>query len=185
MSTLPAHPAHRSCRSPRAVAAHLDVRCACCSAPPCCAADARLGSACHDCCRRRCHRDDESLRRRAGQAAQGVSQLWRECCGRRARRWPGSLCPPTPSPKSNPSLGAKTLAVPFAYAVARTTDGQSVVVAGTDFEQARQLNHWWSVTAWPDGASRGKRWSACAQLAVVSSVAGQPFDLTSKARPSI
>ena len=37
-------------------------------------------------------------------------------------------------------LGAKTLAVPFAYAVARTKDGQSVVVVGTDFARARQLN---------------------------------------------
>src|SRR5271165_710643 len=34
------------------------------------------------------------------------------------------------------TLGAKTLAVPFAYAVARTSDGQSVVVAGTDFTRA-------------------------------------------------
>src|SRR5208337_3899651 len=39
--------------------------------------------------------------------------------------------------------GAKTLAVPFSYAVARTGDGQSVVVVGTDFARARQLNHWW------------------------------------------
>jgi putative ABC transport system permease protein len=47
-------------------------------------------------------------------------------------------------------LGPKTLAVPFAYAVARTRDGQSVVVAGTDFTRARQLNHWWKVSHWPD-----------------------------------
>jgi len=46
-------------------------------------------------------------------------------------------------------LGAKTLAVPFAYAVARTKDGQSVVVVGTDFVRARQLNHWWNVSRWP------------------------------------
>src|SRR5271170_3494757 len=37
-------------------------------------------------------------------------------------------------------LGPKTLAVPFSYAVARTRDGQSVVVVGTDFTRARQLN---------------------------------------------
>jgi putative ABC transport system permease protein len=43
-------------------------------------------------------------------------------------------------------LGAKTLAVPFSYAVARTHDGQSVVVVGTDFAQ---LNHWWNVNHWP------------------------------------
>jgi putative ABC transport system permease protein len=46
-------------------------------------------------------------------------------------------------------LGAKTLAVPFSYAVARTHDGQSVVVVGTDFARARQLNHWWNVNHWP------------------------------------
>ena len=47
-------------------------------------------------------------------------------------------------------LGAKTLAVPFSYAVARTNDGQSVVVVGTDFARARQLNRWWKVSRWPD-----------------------------------
>jgi len=46
-------------------------------------------------------------------------------------------------------LGAKTLAVPFSYAVARTQDGQSVVVVGTDFARARELNHWWKVNHWP------------------------------------
>jgi putative ABC transport system permease protein len=46
-------------------------------------------------------------------------------------------------------LGSKTLAVPFSYAVARTKDGQSVVVVGTDFTRARQLNHWWKVSHWP------------------------------------
>jgi putative ABC transport system permease protein len=48
-------------------------------------------------------------------------------------------------------LGAKTLAVPFSYAVARTKDGRSVVVVGTDFARARQLNPWWKVSRWPDG----------------------------------
>src|SRR6202050_806815 len=47
-------------------------------------------------------------------------------------------------------LGAKALAVPFSYAVARTGDGQSVVVVGTDFTRARQLNHWWKVSHWPE-----------------------------------
>jgi putative ABC transport system permease protein len=48
------------------------------------------------------------------------------------------------------ALGPKTLAVPFSYAVARTKNGQSVVVVGTNFTRARQLNHWWNVTHWPD-----------------------------------
>jgi putative ABC transport system permease protein len=46
-------------------------------------------------------------------------------------------------------LGPKTLAVPFSYVVARTKDGQSVVVVGTDFSRARELNHWWKVSHWP------------------------------------
>jgi putative ABC transport system permease protein len=48
-----------------------------------------------------------------------------------------------------PDVGKKTLAVPFAYAVARTIDGRSVVVVGTDFTRAHQLNHWWNVNHWP------------------------------------
>ena len=47
-------------------------------------------------------------------------------------------------------LGGGGIAVPFAYAVARTADGHSVVVAGTDLEQVQKLDStWWSVTAWP------------------------------------
>jgi putative ABC transport system permease protein len=48
------------------------------------------------------------------------------------------------------SLGPKTLAVPFSYAVARTRDGQSIVVVGTNFTGARQLNRWWNISHWPN-----------------------------------
>ncbi|MGD0600587.1 MAG: hypothetical protein ABR988_12225, partial [Terriglobales bacterium] len=73
-------------------------------------------------------------------------------------------------------LGAKTLAVPFAYAVARTKDGQSVVVVGTDFARARQLNHWWKVSHWPNApndALVGMR--AAAILSPKVSANRQPF----------
>lgn len=50
----------------------------------------------------------------------------------------------------NSVLAGRGLAVPFAYIVARTAGGQSVVVAGTDFDQVRKLDRWWSVTAWPN-----------------------------------
>src|SRR5271156_3966146 len=72
-------------------------------------------------------------------------------------------------------LGAKTLAAPFSYAVARTHDGQSVVVVGTDFARARQLNHWWKVSHWPDAPDEaliGMR------AAAVVSPSRQPFELT-------
>src|SRR5207237_5093535 len=41
------------------------------------------------------------------------------------------------------TLGPRAVAVPFSYALARTRDDQSVVVVGTDFPRARQLNRWW------------------------------------------
>jgi putative ABC transport system permease protein len=50
------------------------------------------------------------------------------------------------------TLGEKSVAVPFAYVVARTADGQSVVVAGTDFDRVRKLNRWWKVSNWPTGS---------------------------------
>src|ERR1700690_103421 len=43
-------------------------------------------------------------------------------------------------------LGTKTVAVPFSNGAARTTAGQSVVVVGTNFARARQLNRWWKVS---------------------------------------
>ena len=76
-------------------------------------------------------------------------------------------------------LGAKTLAVPFSYAVARTTAGQSVVVVGTDFARARQLNHWWKVSHWPDAPNEalvGMR--AAAVLSPKIGPNRQPFELT-------
>ena len=47
------------------------------------------------------------------------------------------------------TLSGRGIAAPFALVVARTADGQPIVVAGTDFDRVKQLNHWWSVTAWP------------------------------------
>jgi putative ABC transport system permease protein len=51
------------------------------------------------------------------------------------------------------ALGNRGLAVPFAYAVARTAQGDPVVVAGTDMERVRKLDAWWSVAAWPSAAN--------------------------------
>lgn len=75
----------------------------------------------------------------------------------------------------NSTLAGRGLAVPFAYVVARTADGHPVVVAGTDFEQVRKLNGWWSVSSWPAASGQalmGKRAAASV------SPEGRPFDLT-------
>ena len=76
-------------------------------------------------------------------------------------------------------VDGRGLAVPFAYVVARTANGQSVVVAGTDFERVQKLDRWWSVSAWPGGTGQallGRRaWP-------VVSEGGKPFDLLFQGR---
>ncbi len=47
------------------------------------------------------------------------------------------------------TLAGRGVAAPFALVVARSGDGQPVVVVGTDFERVRQLDRWWSVSNWP------------------------------------
>lgn len=48
------------------------------------------------------------------------------------------------------TAGNDAIAAEFAYAVATTDTGTSVVVAGTDFSQVKRLDSWWQVDAWPD-----------------------------------
>src|SRR5882672_10362823 len=93
--------------------------------------------------------------------------------------------PPDSLVKIASSLDAKTLAVPFSYAVARTQDGQSVVVVGTDFARARQLNRWWNVSHWPNApqavaASAQTHIDALIGMraAAVVTPDRKPFDLT-------
>jgi putative ABC transport system permease protein len=78
------------------------------------------------------------------------------------------------------ALVGKGLAVPFAYLVARTPKGQSVVVAGVDFEGVKNLNHWWSVTAWPSAGQQALIGSAA--LPAVSPD-GKPFQLSFQEKP--
>ena len=87
----------------------------------------------------------------------------------------GASLPPDAISKVESVLGGRGMAVPFAYVVARTPNGQSVVVAGTDFERVQRLDRWWSVSAWPSAAGEalvGMR----ALLAV--SPERKPFDLS-------
>jgi putative ABC transport system permease protein len=46
--------------------------------------------------------------------------------------------------------GADASAAEFAYAIATTSTGTPVVVAGTDLAAAKHLNSWWQVDTWPD-----------------------------------
>jgi putative ABC transport system permease protein len=47
------------------------------------------------------------------------------------------------------ALAGRGIAAPFGLIVARTTDGQPIVVAGVDFDRVKQLDRWWAVSAWP------------------------------------
>ncbi len=76
-------------------------------------------------------------------------------------------------------VAGRGLAVPFAYVVAKTSDGSPIVVAGTDFEKVKKLNSWWSVSAWP---SAEKTALIGVRAAGVVSPKGQPFDLEFQGR---
>jgi putative ABC transport system permease protein len=87
----------------------------------------------------------------------------------------GASLPPDALAKAESVLGGRGMAVPFAYVVARTSNGQSVVVAGTDFPRVQKLDRWWSVNVWPEGPNQALVGMRAMQ---VVSPAGQPFDLT-------
>lgn len=66
---------------------------------------------------------------------------------------PASSFTPSDIERINSVVGTRGLAVPFAYAVARTSAGEALVVGGTDFGSVRKLNPWWSVSNWPKSSS--------------------------------
>ncbi len=81
--------------------------------------------------------------------------------------------------KVNSTLAGHGLAVPFAYVVARTSNGQSVVVSGTNLDQVRKLDSWWSVTAWPSNPQDALVGARAAAIVVPQ---GKPFDLSFQER---
>jgi len=72
-------------------------------------------------------------------------------------------------------LAGRGLVAPFALVVARTGNGQAVVVAGADFDRVRQLDTWWSVSRWPSAPQQ-----ALIGVRALSAVSPnhQPFDLS-------
>src|SRR5215468_3656878 len=66
----------------------------------------------------------------------------------------GASLPADALGKVESALAGRGVAVPFAYVVARSVNGQSVVVAGTDFERVQKLDRWWSVSAWPPSGAQ-------------------------------
>jgi putative ABC transport system permease protein len=75
-------------------------------------------------------------------------------------------------------LAGRGVVAPFALAVARTGDGQPIVVAGADFDRVRQLDRWWSVSQWPGGSRQAPQQALVGVRALsVVSPKNQPFDL--------
>ena len=72
-------------------------------------------------------------------------------------------------------LAGRGVVAPFVLVVARTSDGQPIVVAGTDFDRVRQLDHWWSVSNWPSAPQQAL--VGVRALSVVSPK-NEPFDLS-------
>ena len=91
----------------------------------------------------------------------------------------GTSLPADALQKAQAALAGRGMAVPFAYVVARTADGQSVVVAGTDFELVRNLNRWWSVTSWPSTAEEAL---VGTRAAATVGAQGKPLELSFQGR---
>ena len=89
----------------------------------------------------------------------------------------GASLPPGALSQVEPVLAGRGVAAPFALVVARTGDGQPVVVAGTDFERVRQLDRWWSVSNWPRQQEPKQALIGVRAMPVVSPK-NQPFDLS-------
>jgi putative ABC transport system permease protein len=74
------------------------------------------------------------------------------------------------------------IAAPFGMVVARTSDGQPIVIAGTDFDRVKQLDRWWKVSAWPAQTSESHAALVGARALPIVSPKSQPFDLTFQGR---
>src|SRR5258708_487591 len=87
----------------------------------------------------------------------------------------GASLPADALPHVESILAGRGVVAPFALIVARTGDGQPVVVVGTDFDRVKQLDRWWSVSTWPSAPQQ-----ALVGVRAVSVVSpkNQPFDLS-------
>lgn len=86
----------------------------------------------------------------------------------------GASLPANAVTQAESVVAGRGVVAPFALVVARTSDGQPIVVAGADFERVRQLDRWWSVSNWPSAPEQAL--VGVRALAVVSPK-NQPFDL--------
>ena len=91
----------------------------------------------------------------------------------------GASLPANALSRAESVVAGRGVVAPFALVVARTSDGQAIVVAGTDFGRVKQLDRWWSVSDWP--AAPQQALVGVRAIAVVSPKR-QPFDLSFQGR---
>jgi putative ABC transport system permease protein len=91
----------------------------------------------------------------------------------------GTVLPSDTFARVSSTLAGRGVAAPLGLVVARTSDGQPVVVAGTDFDRVRQLDRWWSVSNWPSAPEQ-----ALIGVRALSTVSpkNQPFELSFQGR---
>jgi putative ABC transport system permease protein len=91
----------------------------------------------------------------------------------------GASLPADTLAKVDATLAGRGIAAPFGMIVARMSDGQPIVVAGTDFDRVQKLDRWWSVNRWPSAAQQ-----ALIGVRAMPVVApnGAPFALTFQGR---
>jgi putative ABC transport system permease protein len=89
----------------------------------------------------------------------------------------GSSLPDDALARVDSVLAGRGIAAPFSMIVAHTGDGQSIVVAGTDFDRVRQLDRWWSVSNWPTANPEVKQALVGVKALLLVSPNNQPFDL--------
>jgi len=105
----------------------------------------------------------------------------------------GASLPPDALARVDSIIAGHGIAAPFGMIVARTSDGQPIVVAGTAFGRVKQLDRWWKVSAWPESphssqnqGEMGRPDSSPALVGVralaVVSPRNQPFDLSFQGR---
>jgi putative ABC transport system permease protein len=87
----------------------------------------------------------------------------------------GASLPVDALSRAESTLAGRGIVAPFALVVARTGDGQPMVVAGADFDRVKQLDRWWSVSNWPSGPQQAL---VGVRAASVVSPTNQPFDLS-------
>ena len=98
----------------------------------------------------------------------------------------GTSLPADTLSRVDATLAGRGIAAPFGLIVARATDGQPIVVAGVDFDRVKQLDRWWSVSAWPTSETHFSQNQGEAEHPVLVGVRAlpmvspksQPFDLS-------